>query len=88
MVKSGQESSSVDIVNVPKGRIHILKERCKGCSFCVEFCPKDVLQLSREYNLKGYHPPYVKKPEACISCNLCMMLCPDFAIYCEDKEPL
>ena len=64
-----------------KGEVYIIKERCKGCGFCVEFCPKDVLTMSDEFNSKGYHPPLVKNPDDCIGCNLCGMYCPDFAIY-------
>ncbi|MFQ5444364.1 MAG: ferredoxin family protein, partial [Nitrospinales bacterium] len=37
--------------------IHILEDQCKGCGFCVGYCPKDVLKLSDGYNIKGYHPP-------------------------------
>jgi 2-oxoglutarate ferredoxin oxidoreductase subunit delta len=48
----------------------------------VEYCPKDVLVLSEEFNSKGYHPPVAIKPENCVNCDLCEMLCPDFAIYC------
>ncbi|MEW6686591.1 MAG: 4Fe-4S binding protein [Candidatus Edwardsbacteria bacterium] len=70
----------------PHGEIHIFKERCKGCGFCVEFCPKDVLEFSEEFNLKGYHFPYVKTPEACTYCRLCEMLCPEFAIFVTLKE--
>ncbi|GAG04085.1 unnamed protein product, partial [marine sediment metagenome] len=33
-----------------KGKIHINKDRCKGCAFCVEYCPEDVLELSEEFN--------------------------------------
>ena len=76
----------VDAVKTKKGRrargvVYIIKERCKGCGFCVEFCPKKVLVISDEFNSKGYHPPVVKNPDDCIACNLCGMFCPDFAIY-------
>jgi len=76
----------VDAVKTKKGRkargeVNIIKERCKGCGFCVEFCPKKVLVISDEFNSKGYHPPVVKNPDDCIACNLCGMFCPDFAIY-------
>ena len=30
------------------GEIHINKDRCKGCAFCVEYCPRDILELSEE----------------------------------------
>jgi 2-oxoglutarate ferredoxin oxidoreductase subunit delta len=76
----------VETIKVPKGTINILKDRCKGCGFCVEFCPKKVLELSHENNTKGYHPPLVKYPEKCISCGLCTRYCPDFAIYQARKD--
>ncbi|KPJ53589.1 4Fe-4S ferredoxin [candidate division TA06 bacterium DG_24] len=75
-----------DRVKVPHGRIHIIVERCKGCAYCVEFCPRDVLEMSTEYNQKGYHPPYVKVEDDCVNCRLCELLCPEFAIFCTLKE--
>jgi len=75
-----------DEVKVPHGEVHIILDRCKGCGFCVEYCPKDVLEMSEEYNAKGYHPPRVKDPEGCVQCRLCEMLCPDFAIFVLPKE--
>ncbi len=65
----------------PKGTIVITAERCKGCSFCVEFCPTDALELSKQYNKKGYHPPILISEELCNGCNICGLMCPDFAIY-------
>jgi len=73
-------------IKIPQGEIHIFKDRCKGCGFCVEYCPKDVLEMSEEYNIKGYHPPYVKTPDNCLDCHLCEMLCPEFAIYVTLRE--
>jgi 2-oxoglutarate ferredoxin oxidoreductase subunit delta len=69
-----------------KGKIHIDKDRCKGCGFCVEYCPKDVLELSEEFNIKGYHPPFVRDEDACVYCQLCETICPEFAIFVTIKE--
>jgi len=46
-----------DRILVPHGIVHIIEERCKGCGYCVEFCPQDVLVMSERTNAKGYHPP-------------------------------
>jgi 2-oxoglutarate ferredoxin oxidoreductase subunit delta len=71
----------LDQVKIPRGEVRIIADRCKGCGFCVEYCPKDVLALSEEFNRKGYHPPRVVKSGECVNCNLCEMICPDFAIF-------
>ncbi|MBA3972952.1 MAG: 4Fe-4S ferredoxin [Candidatus Solibacter sp.] len=64
-----------------RGSVAVTTERCKGCGFCVEFCPTHVLALSSAFNRKGYHPPHMIEPDKCSGCNLCGMYCPDFAIF-------
>ena len=64
-----------------RGVVFITPEHCKGCGYCVEFCPTHVLALSESFNKKGYHPPEVVDAEACTGCDLCGMFCPDFAIF-------
>ncbi|NTV48380.1 MAG: 4Fe-4S binding protein [Geobacteraceae bacterium] len=54
-------------------KIEIIEKYCKGCHICVEFCPKDVLEM------KGFCVS-VKNLEACIKCMQCELRCPDFAI--------
>ena len=69
-----------------KGEIHINKNRCKGCAFCVEYCPHDVLEMSEEFNVKGYHPPFIKEEDKCIYCQLCETICPEFALFVTLKD--
>ena len=64
-------------------RIRINKEFCKGCGFCVEFCPKNVYELSDELNSKGYQVPDAARPDDCSDCGLCELYCPEFAIVLE-----
>ena len=71
----------LDQVKIPHGDVVIIDDRCKGCGFCVEYCPKDVLIMSERFNKKGYHPPEVVKHGECVNCNLCEMICPEFAIF-------
>lgn len=61
-------------------RVFIRTEKCKGCRFCMEFCPSGALQLSTKFNAKGYHYPVVVK-DVCINCSLCTLICPDYAIF-------
>jgi 2-oxoglutarate ferredoxin oxidoreductase subunit delta len=72
---------------VSTGIVHILEDRCKGCGYCIEFCPCEVLCFSSHFNSKGYHPPSVKKPEACVNCHYCEIICPEFAIFSIEAPP-
>ena len=64
-----------------RGVVVVNREHCKGCGFCVEFCPLECLDLEADYNAKGYHPPFLSQPEKCNGCDTCGLYCPDFAIY-------
>lgn len=73
-------------VSVPTGQVYVIAERCKGCRFCIEFCPEQVLAESDGINAKGYHYPVVApdKESACVNCAFCKLVCPEFAIYTEE----
>lgn len=60
--------------------IHVDEEICKGCYYCIEVCPKEVLIKSEELSPKGYIIAKVESPENCIECRMCEKICPDFAI--------
>jgi len=64
-----------------KGMLYIDWDLCKGCGFCVDFCPTKVLALSEEFNAHGYHPPFLLPEKTCTGCDLCGLYCPDFAIF-------
>jgi 2-oxoglutarate ferredoxin oxidoreductase subunit delta len=70
----------------PEAEIHLLKDQCKGCGYCIEFCPKKVLEESNEINARGVHPPRVVDESECILCGFCTAVCPDFAIYVVQKQ--
>ena len=60
--------------------IKIVAERCKSCGYCVKFCPKQVLEIGRQVNSKGYEYVEPVRQEACIACCMCARICPDGAI--------
>ena len=73
-------------VEIPVGQVYVIPERCKGCKFCIQFCPEQVLVESGGMNAKGYHYPVVAegKAQACVNCRFCKLVCPEFAIYTEE----
>lgn len=66
--------------------IVINQNYCKGCSICIDFCPRDVLQPAQEINSKGYRLPVVADLAACTQCMLCEIVCPDLAIAVTPRE--
>ena len=62
------------------GKVYIDKEKCKGCGYCVEYCPREVLKMSTELNPKGYLLAVVDDETKCLACGFCEIICPEFAI--------
>ena len=62
-----------------KFQIDINKSWCKSCQICVDFCPKNVLEMDNFYAA-------AVRPEECTGCKICERLCPDFAITINQIE--
>jgi len=67
--------------------INIDEKLCKGCNYCVENCPCDVLVKSDKLSPKGYLIPKVKNKDNCVIYRTCERICPDFAISIYELPP-
>jgi 2-oxoglutarate ferredoxin oxidoreductase subunit delta len=69
----------------PKQRfkVQIDEKLCKGCYFCIRFCPIGVFVRSEIIGELGYNIAQVEFPEKCTGCKACLLYCPDFAIAVE-----
>jgi 2-oxoglutarate ferredoxin oxidoreductase subunit delta len=57
------------------------KEKCQGCSLCIEVCPKKILTIDNtRVNGRGHSPVTITDEKSCIMCALCAMMCPDCVI--------
>ena len=84
-------STSISIVldgqrRAKKYRITVNEAYCKGCGYCIEFCPQKVFDRKKELNSKGVNPPEFARPDDCVGCGQCNSLCPDLAIRVEEVE--
>jgi len=69
-----------------KFEINIDEKLCKGCYFCIEKCPNEVLMKSETTGPKGYLIAKVADSEKCNGCRICERICPDFAISIDEIE--
>ncbi len=60
---------------LPRGRVTVFPNWCKGCHLCIEFCPQEVLAEGPGGRVIVAHP------ERCTACRWCELHCPDFAIF-------
>lgn len=64
---------------MPRSKIEIDTDMCKGCYLCIEVCPKKCIGKSETFSKTGYFPAKFIKDE-CIGCQTCARVCPDLAI--------
>ena len=62
-----------------RGTVKIDVETWKGCELCIEACPQDSLEMSKEINTKGYHYTVLIQ-DNCTGCVNCALVCPDAVI--------
>jgi 2-oxoglutarate ferredoxin oxidoreductase subunit delta len=63
------------------GTIVINEFRCKGCELCTTVCPKNLINMAKDFTQHGYHSAALDDPNRqCTGCMLCSTICPDVAI--------
>jgi len=66
--------------------VHVAAAMCKGtegCGLCLAVCEHDVLRIADGMNSRGVHPVEVLDTQQCNGCGLCVLHCPDLAIWLE-----
>lgn len=66
--------------------VHLNKLLCKGCQYCVEFCPQGILCMGKERNAKGFFTPVLTQEEKCTACAVCARVCPEGALEITKDE--
>ena len=71
--------------NMPKIILDV--EKCKGCGYCIQVCPKKIISFGDKFNKEGYKFIQINESE-CIGCGTCHTICPDsvMEIYNNVKE--
>jgi 2-oxoglutarate ferredoxin oxidoreductase subunit delta len=67
-------------------RVNINEKLCKGCYFCVKFCPMGVFVRSDVIGELGYNLAKVEFPEECNGCRACLLYCPDLAVAIQEES--
>lgn len=62
------------------------QDLCKGCSYCIKFCPKTLLVFGKERNRKGHFYPVHTDESLCNSCGICALMCPEGAIEIKKED--
>jgi len=70
-----------------KGILKFNIDKCKGCGLCIHYCPQKIPGIDVELvNALGYHPVGLLKPDECVACATCAIMCPDGVINVYSEE--
>ena len=72
----GRPVEDLEIPAGDRGLVVVDADHCKGCGLCPNYCPPEVLELSKEINVQGYHPVHYLG-SGCTGCAICFYLCPE-----------
>ena len=61
-------------------KIKIDKVKCKGCYLCVVNCPKGLIKISGDMNIKGVKAVSFSGSSKCTGCSMCAVICPECII--------
>ncbi|MCR4425637.1 MAG: 4Fe-4S binding protein [Firmicutes bacterium] len=64
----------MDSPQEPENPVVVKLEWCKACGICIAVCPTKVLEAGAGGKAA------VARPDECIRCETCEIMCPDFAI--------
>lgn len=65
---------------MPRYRVIVDPDLCKGCGICIDKCPFKVFEMSDRVGSYGEPLPNPVREDRCTGCGVCVLLCPDFAI--------
>jgi len=64
-----------------RGEIEINERLCKGCGYCVKFCPQGCIETPGDkFTSQGQLLPSFVEKDKCTACGICGWMCPDGAI--------
>ena len=69
-----------------KYKLDINKEKCKGCFYCVKFCPVQKIVPVEQINEMGYTVVEAREDVNCIGCCNCVLMCSQQCIKLTQEE--
>ncbi|GIK54415.1 MAG: hydrogenase iron-sulfur subunit [Chloroflexi bacterium] len=68
-------------------KVHIIKDRCTGCTKCALDCPYGAITMVERHDDKPHKYIAIEDPSLCVSCGICVGSCDGVAVTMGDLPP-